>query len=71
VQEDVLQRRPGGQRAAVEGDAVDFGIRLGTRLEPDQPVDGNAPFREQRLSRSSRRDPRLGQDLAETDRGQR
>jgi len=32
VQEDVLERRARGQRAAVEGDAVGLGIRLGARL---------------------------------------
>jgi hypothetical protein len=67
----VLERRAGGQGAPVERDAVGLGIRLGARLEPDLPVDGDAALREQRLSRSSRRDPRLGQDLAEANRGQR
>jgi hypothetical protein len=53
VQQHVLERSAGWQRAAVHRDPVVLGIRLSARLEPDAPVDGDASFREQPFSRSS------------------
>jgi hypothetical protein len=50
VQQQILQRRAPGERPAVERDAILLGVRLRARLEPDQPVDGDASFREQPFS---------------------
>jgi hypothetical protein len=50
VEHDVLERRARRERPPVHRDAVALRIRLGARLEPDLPVDGDAPGREQLFS---------------------
>jgi len=67
VQQEIVLRLGPRQRAAVDGDDVTLGIGQRAELAGDGAVDGDAPIGDEPVSSPPAAEPRLRQDLVESE----